>query len=300
MSSLEKVHPLAYPWQQDLPSITRAAEKRRDKDTQVAQPDSIISELTLGFWADLLKPSPANEELWRHHLRHAFPNSPGTRAAVHKAVADMRTLRNRCAHQDSLLEVDTRIEVKKLLSLVEWIDLDARRWIESIETVSTTAGARPIQPPRDVVVVAARTDVAIAMYDRVCAYVCPSEWSFAPIKHIGFYCDKRIEPYFPAVEEVVVPTRWSSDEQKILSSSVDPIDQRVAKIMGYGLKNGWKSGDQFQVFLLSKKLSPDTLRKPQDAPIVHKKTGRGSAFVQHKRYFPHSALMAADDTEHLS
>lgn len=67
--------------------------------------------------------------------------------------------------------------------------------------------------------------------------------------------------------------------------------------MGYGLKNGFDIEDQYQVFLLSDPQSADTLKR--GTSIEHKKAGRGSAFVQNKRYFPHSALMAADDTDHL-
>lgn len=190
MGRLETIHPLAYPWQQDLGSVVNAAARRMDATTKVATPDSIISELTLGFWTSLLEQRPANEELWRQHLRHVFPGSPGTRDAVHKAVSDMRNLRNRCAHQDSLLEFDPGIELKKLLSLVEWIDPAARTWLESVESVSSVTGARPVAPVRDVVIVVASADVALRMYERVSAYVCPSDRSFAQVTHMGFYANK--------------------------------------------------------------------------------------------------------------
>ncbi|MGV8881650.1 MAG: hypothetical protein ACOH19_05815 [Rhodoglobus sp.] len=300
MSRLELVHPLAYPWQQDLGSVVKAAERRMDSTTKVASPDSIISELTLGFWTTLLEQRPANEELWRKHLRHVFPGSPGTREAVHKAVTDMRNLRNRCAHQDSLLEFDPGIELKKLLSLVEWIDPAARRWIESVESVSAVAEARPVPPVRDVVVVGASAEMAITMYLKVAAYVCPSDRSFAQVGHIGFYANKQIESYFPHIEDKIVPSRWNKEEAKRLRESESEPDQRLGKVMGYALDNGWDAGGQFQVFLLSQRNATGTIRRHNDAPIVHSKTGRGSAFVQNKRYFSRAALLAANDTDHLS
>lgn len=298
MARIATIHPLAYPWQQDLGSVAEAARRRMDETTKVAAPDAIVSELTLGFWTNLLEQRPANEELWRQHLRHVFPGSPGTREAVHKAVTDMRKLRNRCAHQDSLLEFDARIELKKLLSLVEWIDPDARRWIEGIESVSAVAAQRPVQPVRDVVIVGASAETAIAMYDKVAAYVCPSDRSFAPVDYMGFYVDKRIEPYFPAIEERIVPARWNKDEAKTLRGSSSIVDQRLGVVMGYGLANGWDTGGQFQVFLLSDRRDARTLTR--GTAIVHKRTGRGSAFVQNKRYFSRSAVLAADDTDHLT
>lgn len=299
MTQLSKIHPLAYPWQQDLGSVVKAAERRMDATTKVASPDSIISEVTLGFWTNLLEQRPANEELWRQHLRHVFPGSPGTRESVHKAVTDMRNLRNRCAHQDSLLEFDPGIELKKLLSLVEWIDPDARPWLEYVETVSEVSGARPVPPVRDVVIVGASAEQSIAMYAKVAAYVCPSDRSFAQVGYMGFYSNKQIDPHFPVIEDKIVPARWHKDEVKRLKASALADDQRLGDIMGYALSNGWSAGGQFQVFFLSPKNSALTIKRAGGKPIMHLKTGRGSAFVQNKRYFSKAALLAAGDTAHL-
>lgn len=298
MEQLKEVHPLSYPWQQDMPTVVDAAKKRRQSETKIASPDSIISEMTLGFWLKLLDKRAENNELWRTCLFKAFPNSPGTRPAVHKAVSDMHRLRNRCAHQDSLLDFDPGIELKKLLSLVEWIDPDARKWLEKIERVSDIADARPVSPRDDVVIVGASAEMAITMYNSVAAYVCPAGRSFAQVDYMGFYHDKKIDPLFPKILDIVVPSRWTPDEQKALQSSSDPTDNHVARAMGYGLNHGWNAGEQYQVFLLSDKGSSETLKR--STPIHHKKSGRGSAFVQNKRYLPKSALLAANDTGHLN
>ncbi|QXU56756.1 Abi family protein [Rhodococcus sp. LW-XY12] len=298
MRELEKTHPMNYPWQRGPKAIADAADKRKHHKTKVASPDSIISELMLGFWRELLADSPENDELWRQHLRHAFPGSSGTRQSVSKAVSDMHRLRNRCAHQDSLLDFDPGIELKKLLSLAEWIDPDARAWIESIESVSKIAAARPVPPRNNVVIVGASAEDAIAMYERVSAYVCPADRNFAPMEYMGFYGNKKIEPYFPRILEIIVPTVWNKDEQRRLSNSEFSHDKHLARVMGYGLKNGWEAGEQFQVFLLSDLKSSDTIKR--STPIQHHKNGRGSAFVQNKRYLSHTALMAAINTDHLT
>lgn len=115
---------------------------------------------------------------------------------------------------------------------------------------------------------------------------------------MGFYCDKKIEPYFPRIRDVIVPSRWNRSERDALAESSDVSDQKVARVMGYALKNGWE-GAQYQIFLLSELRSAETLRRAEDSPILHRKSGRGSAFVQNKRYFPRSALLAAYDTDHI-
>ncbi len=305
MAQLEQIHPLAYPWQLSFEAVKRAALKKRDSTTKTADPNSVVAELTLGFWSRLLGDGDdrvakaANEELWRHHLRHAFPGSPGTRSAVSRAVSDLQVLRNRCAHQDSLLDFDPKIEVKKLLTLVEWISTDARTWIESIETVSRIADERPVQPQRDVVVVAAQADEAVAMYQKVSAYVCPADRYFATVDYFGFYCDKQILGYFPRIEDVLVPTLWNTQEAQRLAKSACPKDQKLARVMGYALNNGWVANQAYKVYLLSDKNSSLTIKRRGDEGIPHYKTGRGSAFVQFKRYFHRAALLRAGETSHL-
>lgn len=299
MAELKTVHPLDYPWQADHQGVVNAARMRRDSETGIASADSVISELTLGFWASLLDSRKPNEELWRRHLHRVFPESPGTRKAVHRSVADMHELRNRCAHMESLLEYDPAVELRKLLSLVEWIEPAARRWIESIERVTETVKKRPKNPDRDVVVVGASAEVAVQMYERVAAYVCPSDRSFASVRYMGFYSNKRVEPHFPKIEDIIVPARWNREEADRLKKSTDETDVRLGKIMSYGLKHDWPAGQQWQVFLLSDKNSSETLKRAGNAPIVHTKTGRGSAFVQNKRYLARTALMGATTTDQL-
>lgn len=295
--NLGKIHPMSYPWNTDMPAVVAAAKRRARSGG--ATSDDVISELTLGFWMRFLEQSVENDELWRHHLKDAFPFSPGTRQSVLRAVSDMRDLRNRCAHQDSLLESDPAIELKKLLRLVEWIDPTARSWIESLERVSGLASERPVRPPRDVVVFPI-DDTSELMYNAVSAYVCPQERSFAPVEYVGFYKDKKILGYFAKVKSIVVPSRWSVDERKRLASGGSEDDKALARVMGFGLQNGWRSGEQFQVFFLSGKNDPDTLKRSEEAPIVHQRSGRGSAFVRRHRYFAHSALLAAHSTDDLN
>lgn len=297
MSVLEHVHPLAYPWHVEMNSVQEVVKRYTGADS--ANPDYVVSELTLGFWSQLLRKNVKNDELWRHHLRHAFPNSPGTRQAVDHAVAEMKSLRNRCAHQDSLLYVDPTIELLKLLALVEWIDPEARPWLESLERVRAVAQDRPVSAERDVLVVPVAAEVGIAMYERVSAYVCPQSRTFAPVRYLGFYSEQAILPFFPRILNRLVPSRWSRDEVERLRQTGDPTDRLLAAAMGYGLRNGWESGGQFQVFILSERSSVETLAKPGGVPIEHLRRGRGSAFVHAHRYFTRSALMAATTTDQL-
>lgn len=298
MGELSVLHPLSYPWNSDLKAVHETAAVRGTKESP-AEPDDVIAGLTMGFWQQFLEKSPANEELWRHCLHSAFPGSPGRRDVVRQAVADMRNLRNRCGHQDSLLEADPGIEVKKILTLVGWIDPDAREWLAEIERASEIAEERPIAPPRDVLIVPVAEAEGMAMYARQQAYVCPQERSFAPVQHIGFYSEQKILGYFPKITSIQVPSLWSKEEAKRLRESADPNEKRLAGVMSYGLKYGWAAGNMYQVFFLTKEDDAETERRPGKNPIEHLRRGRGSAFVHRHRYFTKASLLAANDTEHL-
>lgn len=118
MRELEKVHPLDYPWRDSHDQVEKAAAKLKKKNSgRSVTPDAIIASVTLGFWATFLHDSSQNEELWRKCLRQSFPNSSGVRGQVDRAVSDMLELRNRCAHQDSLLSLDPSLNSRRFLHL---------------------------------------------------------------------------------------------------------------------------------------------------------------------------------------
>lgn len=108
MRELEKVHPMSFPWNRpNMDNIASVAARLTDRKTQKA-PDKndIISQLNLGFWTDLVYPSDFQKSaLWNSHLHRAFPGQRDSQI-VGLALEDLRQLRNRCSHQDSLLTID--------------------------------------------------------------------------------------------------------------------------------------------------------------------------------------------------
>lgn len=298
---LAKLHPLQYPWHAENSMISQIAQKKRRSPGRPASPDDVIANLNLGFWKQLLQDKPAdNEDLWRTTLRNAFPHSRGDRKTVLNGVEDLFEIRNRCAHQDSLLGFDPSVELKKIIKLARWIDPAAGQWIDSIERVTEAIAARPIPPKMDTVIIGDANNRNYQVYQRVHALINPTSRKIAPVRHLGFYHTQRIEPDFPEILGIVVPTVWSTTEARRLKKSDEPDDKQLGKIMSYAIDQGFLAEESFEVYLLSSPEDTRTVRTTSGKPIEHRKRGRGTGFVKGgRRYFSISTLINATETAEL-
>lgn len=95
--------------------------------------DDVVSQLVFGAWSRLLllpgkrSPNDNNKKLWRESLSRAFPNVSPTADGltwVGNQVESLRKLRNRTAHHENLLSLDTRARLNGSLALLRMIDND--------------------------------------------------------------------------------------------------------------------------------------------------------------------------------
>lgn len=251
----------------------------------------IIANLSFGFWTNLL--GTPHEELWRHALHSAFPQSSGKRKDVAAACNNLRLFRNRLAHPDSLLAVDVPFQLRKMLLVAGWIDPDARTWLESIERVSYVYSRRPTKKFDTVVIPGSQ---AWDLYQKEHVYVCQAGRSFRQVDRIGFYADKEVKAEVPFITNRVDNVDWSIAEQQRLLASAKSDEKRMGKIMKVARDLGWTAG-RYQVFLLSRAGDPRhrILRKE----LNHQTSGRGTAFVQKQRYVSLHDLEIAATTADL-
>ena len=281
VKQLEEIHPLAYPWHLDNTTISRVAAKLKSDAASPAEPDDIIAHLNLGFWKQLLQDKPAaNEDLWRHHLRNAFPHAYADRKTVLNGAEDLFELRNRCAHHDSLLRFDPSVELKKIIKLASWIDPGAAQWITETERVTDAVHERPVPPKLDTAIIGHGNDQVYKIYERASALINPADRKIAPVTYIGFYHDKKIEAEFPTILDIEVPRTWSRNEADRLKKSTDEKEKRLGKVMSCALHHGFDSGGNYEVYHLSAIRSDATSRTKTQSPILHEKRGRGSGFVK--------------------
>lgn len=141
----------------------RAAEHPRRGDSITH--DDLVAHVMFGTWARLLpeKYDPnwldgngnpvqdhanlqARRDLWRNCLITGFPNvvkDPRGYGTGNK-VRDLRKLRNRVSHMDSLLYVNvTNLHDNVLLPLLNSISHDLRDWVKDRSRVNEVLGRRP-------------------------------------------------------------------------------------------------------------------------------------------------------------
>ena len=106
--------------------------KRGEEVTQ----DKINGELTMGFWV-LLFNAKYERYLWKD-LRKAFPHMPKSkrqRKYVSAPLNDIRALRNRVFHNESISWSLSRLEAlhRSILDVCSWINPALPLWIKTVE-----------------------------------------------------------------------------------------------------------------------------------------------------------------------
>ncbi len=286
--------PPGSPWldgHQNILEVTSRLKKQK-KNTTAGR---VYSGLTFGFWATMF--STAQEELWRHSLKHVFRYARADRSVLAEYLQSVNQLRNRVAHHGSLLDNDISVEVQKLFRLAGWIDPKAEVWLRSLDRAQSVADSRPVPIGRDTLVV--RGSDAWEFYKQLGknAYVLPAGKSVRLTQYLAFYVDSEIKPLVPSVRRWFDAVDWNSANAKRLSKSLDADERLLSGVIKAGQANGY-GASTYQVFLLSTPGDPSTLTLP--APIAHSRTGRGSAFVKSHRYVASAGLRSARDTTELS
>lgn len=292
-AGVNPVLPPGSPWldgHKQILEVTSRLSKQKKNPTA----GRVYAGLTFGFWANMF--STAQEELWRHSLKHVFRHARADRQVLAEYLQSVNQLRNRVAHHGSLLDNDISVEVQKLFRLSGWIDPGARDWLRKIDRASAIAGARPEPIVRDTLVVPGDVPWKFYKQVRMNAYLLPAGKSVRVTKHLAFYADGEIKPDVPAVTRWFDAVDWNTANANRLSKSVDPDEQELARIIKAGRAHAF-GASTYQVFLLTQPTDASTIVLP--APIAHSKTGRGSAFVKSHRYVSSAGLRSARDTSEL-
>lgn len=150
-------------------TISRALDEAREnarKEAQRRPPgharrgvqpnhDDVVAQLSFGSWSRLVtvpqgpKDSRANSaqiRLWEQTLHRAFPGAkPGEpgRIWIGRQLEGVRRLRNRIAHHDNLLEVDTTARLNGSLALLACIHSDFPALVMGPNTLRQLAASDP-------------------------------------------------------------------------------------------------------------------------------------------------------------
>lgn len=117
------------------------AIKRVLKNGKILVPEQIVSEMSFGFWHQMV--SKQQRFLWPD-LAGGFPNMPGRgQDAVTTLAGSLREIRNRIGHHHRIWAIDVAEKYNDLLTLAGFIDTDLEQWIETNSRVNIVLSRRP-------------------------------------------------------------------------------------------------------------------------------------------------------------
>lgn len=108
--------------------ISNAIEKIRLRSVAVT-PGRIVADLNFGFWVNLYS-NFYEVNFWVKHLKTLIP-ARISRKRLHERLTELKMLRNRLAHHETLIRRRVGDDYSNLLETVGWVSPTTRRWIES-------------------------------------------------------------------------------------------------------------------------------------------------------------------------
>ena len=101
----------------------------------------VVAELSFGFWVALFSKT-YDHGLWRADLHHVFTPQPNRRE-LHNQLDRLRTLRNRIAHHEPILQRDLRVDHEKILWILEMLSPETAAWVAHHSRVIEVLETKP-------------------------------------------------------------------------------------------------------------------------------------------------------------
>lgn len=111
----------------EMNDSAKAKETISSRFRQIS-PGRVVAELSFGFWVKLFANSN-EKQLWVPHLSRRFP-AKLSRKALHDRLTNLKELRNRIAHHETLIKRNNDQDYRDLLETIGWISPTLRRWVE--------------------------------------------------------------------------------------------------------------------------------------------------------------------------
>lgn len=122
----------------------RQVASARDRLTRQGKPHvhgRLVAELMFGFWTALFA-NAYDTDLWRMSLHRIFyPRQQ--RSDVHDALDRLRTLRNRIAHHEPIVQRRLHDDHQRILDLLSWISPEMQDWVGRHSRVEPLLALQP-------------------------------------------------------------------------------------------------------------------------------------------------------------
>ena len=105
------------------------ARERLTRQNKPHEHGRLVAELQFGFWTSLFANS-YDTDLWRSALHRSFyPRQQ--RSNVHDMLDRLRTLRNRIAHHEPIVQRRLLDDHQRILDLLSWLSPVAAEWVDA-------------------------------------------------------------------------------------------------------------------------------------------------------------------------
>lgn len=132
----QKNYKHAYPYVDINTAISRVK-----KNEKPLSPGQVISEITFGFWHQMV--SKSQMFLWPD-IASGFPHMKGrSQLPVNGIVSSLREFRNRIGHHHRIWALDVSQKYDQILTLSGYIDPDLATWIDQQSRVREVIERRP-------------------------------------------------------------------------------------------------------------------------------------------------------------
>lgn len=129
----------------DVLDLLREGRKAVRPQQDAAHVDAVIAALSMGFWLSMLSNRYEVPHGWVTRLRTAFPHLPDgyVRQSVYGPLDRIRTLRNRVAHHEPILQLNLQRSYSELIAFIGWISPATQWWVQQSCTFNVCLASRP-------------------------------------------------------------------------------------------------------------------------------------------------------------
>ena len=117
-------------------------QKAIDRFKKSPKKDDLVSQLSLDFWSNLFR-AEYDRYLWQTQMPQLFPNHPVTRSKFEVEIIKINQLRNRIAHHEPILELNTSTDHHRILEIIGHRSTETKHWVKAHSTVPQMLRTKP-------------------------------------------------------------------------------------------------------------------------------------------------------------
>ncbi|GAA2427850.1 hypothetical protein [Streptomyces macrosporus] len=127
--------------------IDKARRKCEERGLRPVPTDSVVAELSFGFWASLLSRG-YDRRLWVPTLHRAFPHYSGRRDVLYDNLWSLVLLRNRVMHHEPIHHRDLAADHAKIYRLLGYMSPELVKEIRALDRFPSVLARRNGPEPR--------------------------------------------------------------------------------------------------------------------------------------------------------